>query len=47
MRGHLADEVARATEREDAEQIRLRGTADFAEGTRASFERREPKFTGR
>ena len=47
MRGHLADEVARATEREDAEQSRLRTTADFAEGTRASFERRDPVFTGR
>jgi enoyl-CoA hydratase/carnithine racemase len=46
MRGHLADEVARVTIREDAEQIRLRTTADFAEGTRASFERREPNFTG-
>lgn len=47
MRGHLADDVARATEREDAEQIRLRATADFAEGTKASFERRDPVFTGR
>ncbi|HEX4864390.1 MAG TPA: enoyl-CoA hydratase/isomerase family protein [Acidimicrobiales bacterium] len=47
MRGHLADEVARATDREDAEQIRLRSTADFAEGTKASFERRDPVFTGR
>jgi 2-(1,2-epoxy-1,2-dihydrophenyl)acetyl-CoA isomerase len=47
MRGELADAVARATEREDAEQIRLRATADFAEGTRASFERRSPDFVGR
>jgi len=47
MRGHLGDDVARATEREDAEQIRLRATADFAEGTKASFERRDPAFTGR
>jgi enoyl-CoA hydratase/carnithine racemase len=47
MRGGLADAVARATEREDAEQIRLRSTADFAEGTRASFERRPPDFVGR
>jgi 2-(1,2-epoxy-1,2-dihydrophenyl)acetyl-CoA isomerase len=39
--------VARATDREDAEQIRLRATEDFAEGTRASLERREPVFTGR
>lgn len=47
MRGHLADEVARATDREDAEQIRLRSTSDFAEGTKASFERRDPIFTGK
>jgi enoyl-CoA hydratase/carnithine racemase len=47
MRGHLADAVASATDREDAEQIRLRETDDFAEGVRASAERREPKFTGR
>lgn len=46
MRGHVADLVAEATDREDAEQIRLRSTADFAEGTRASFERRDPVFTG-
>ncbi len=46
MRGRLADEVAAATEREDAEQIRLRVTADFEEGTRASLERRPPRFTG-
>lgn len=46
MRGRLADLVAEATDREDAEQIRLRSTADFAEGTRASFERRDPVFTG-
>ena len=46
MRGHLADLVAEATDREDAEQIRLRSTSDFAEGTRASFERRDPVFTG-
>lgn len=47
MRGHLADEVARITEREDAEQVKLRVTEDFAEGTRASLERRAPRFTGR
>lgn len=46
MRGHLADQVAQVTDREDAEQIRLRTTADFAEGTRASFERRQPRFSG-
>lgn len=47
MRGHLADEITRATKREDQEQIRLRSTDDFAEGTRASLERREPVFKGR
>ncbi len=46
MRGHLADEVARITRHEDEEQKRLRSTADFAEGTKASLERREPRFTG-
>lgn len=47
MRSGLADEVARITAVEDAEQVRLRATADFAEGTRASLERRAPRFTGR
>jgi 2-(1,2-epoxy-1,2-dihydrophenyl)acetyl-CoA isomerase len=47
MRGHLAGQVAEITRREDAEQIRLRSTDDFAEGTRASLERREPRFAGR
>lgn len=47
MRGHLADAVAAATDREDAEQVKLRVTGDFAEGIRASAERRDPQFTGR
>lgn len=47
MRGGLADEIARITTHEDAEQKRLRATEDFAEGTRASLERREPQFRGR
>lgn len=46
MRGHLADEVARITRHEDAEQMWLRRTADFAEGTKASLERRDPVFRG-
>lgn len=46
MRGHLPDEIARITLHEDEEQKRLRATADFAEGTRASLERREPVFKG-
>jgi enoyl-CoA hydratase/carnithine racemase len=47
MRQHLADRIAAATERELAEQSRLRHTEDFSEGVRASNERREPKFLGR
>ena len=47
MRRQLADAVAKVTEREDAEQIRLRHTSDFTEGTRASFERRPAQFLGR
>lgn len=47
MRAPLADAVRRATAREDAEQARLRATEDFAEGIRASGERRLPNFTGR
>jgi enoyl-CoA hydratase/carnithine racemase len=46
LRGDLADRVAAATEREAAEQARLRTTPDFAEGTRAMAERRPPEFTG-
>ncbi len=45
MRGHLADAVAAATDREDTEQIRLRATEDFNEGIRAMAERRPPHFT--
>ena len=47
MRGHLADDVAAATDREDAQQVALRATEDFAEGIRASAERRDPQFLGR
>ncbi|MGI8493137.1 MAG: enoyl-CoA hydratase/isomerase family protein [Acidimicrobiales bacterium] len=47
MRGHLAQAVKDATAREDVEQERLRRTEDFAEGIRASAERREPDFSGR
>ena len=47
MRQGLAERVAEATAREDAEQARLRETADFREGIRASGERREPRFEGR
>ena len=47
MRAGLTDAVAAATAREDQEQTRLRQTADWAEGVRASAERRDPRFEGR
>jgi enoyl-CoA hydratase/carnithine racemase len=46
LRQGLADKIAAATEHELAQQSRLRHTADFQEGIRASGERREPKFSG-
>jgi 2-(1,2-epoxy-1,2-dihydrophenyl)acetyl-CoA isomerase len=46
LRGDLADRVRAATAREQAEQIKLAATADFAEGVSATAERREPRFTG-
>lgn len=45
LRGDIADQVAIATERELAEQLRLRQTNDFAEGVRATAERRPATFT--
>jgi 2-(1,2-epoxy-1,2-dihydrophenyl)acetyl-CoA isomerase len=42
----LLEQLRLAMEHECAEQERLRTTADFAEGLRASAERREPNFTG-
>jgi 2-(1,2-epoxy-1,2-dihydrophenyl)acetyl-CoA isomerase len=47
MRATLGEEFRSATERELAEQHRLRSTADFAEGLRASAQRREPDFEGK
>jgi enoyl-CoA hydratase/carnithine racemase len=44
LRGDLAERVAAATDHERREQERLRATRDFAEGIRASAERREPNF---
>ena len=46
MRGHLAAQVRAATEREGAEQNRLRTTADFREGIAATAQRRPPRFEG-
>jgi enoyl-CoA hydratase/carnithine racemase len=47
MRHGLAERVDAALERELAEQQRLSRTADWAEGIRASQERRDPVFEGR
>jgi 2-(1,2-epoxy-1,2-dihydrophenyl)acetyl-CoA isomerase len=47
LRAGLVDEVAQATEHERSEQAWHRATSDFAEGVRASTERRNPVFTGR
>ncbi|MGE0226448.1 MAG: enoyl-CoA hydratase/isomerase family protein [Acetobacteraceae bacterium] len=44
LRRYLADDVARATEREYEEQDWLRNTADFREGIKAMAERRLPNF---
>jgi enoyl-CoA hydratase/carnithine racemase len=46
MRQGLVEQVRLALAHEAAEQERLRHTADFAEGVRASLERREPRFAG-
>lgn len=46
LRGDLADRVAAATAHELLEQERLRRTADFAEGTAAMRDRRQPDFRG-
>jgi len=47
LRGDLAGQIRAATDREAAEQDRLRATADFREGVRAMAERRPPRFEGR
>jgi 2-(1,2-epoxy-1,2-dihydrophenyl)acetyl-CoA isomerase len=47
LRSDLAARVKVAVDREEAEQGRLRKTADFAEGVRATAERRTPDFHGR
>jgi len=47
LRGDLAEQVMAATDHEASEQEWLQATADFAEGTKAMGERREPNFTGK
>lgn len=47
QRAGLADEIARITEHELAEQSRLRLSDDFKEGIAAMAERRTPDFKGR
>jgi enoyl-CoA hydratase/carnithine racemase len=47
QRAGLADRVSEAMAAELVAQDRLRQTADFAEGVRASAERRPPRFEGR
>lgn len=47
MRGDLAEQIRRATDREKAEQERLQTTEDFREGVAAMAERRPPRFAGR
>ncbi len=46
LRAGLVEEIRRATAHEAAEQAKLRGTNDFAEGVKAVAERRPGKFTG-
>ncbi|BBY80229.1 enoyl-CoA hydratase/isomerase family protein [Mycolicibacterium pulveris] len=47
LRRGLVDAIAAATDHERSEQAWLRDTADFAEGVRASVERRIPSFAAR
>ena len=47
LRAGLAEEIARITEHELAEQSRLRTSDDFREGIAAMAERRTPSFKGR
>jgi 2-(1,2-epoxy-1,2-dihydrophenyl)acetyl-CoA isomerase len=46
LRQGLVERVRQAMDHECSEQERLRMTSDFAEGIRASAQRREPRFTG-
>lgn len=46
LRAGLAEEIARITEHELAQQSRLRTSDDFREGIAAMAERRPPNFKG-
>jgi 2-(1,2-epoxy-1,2-dihydrophenyl)acetyl-CoA isomerase len=46
LRQGLLERVTEAMEHERSEQLRLGDSRDFAEGVRASAERREPRFSG-
>jgi enoyl-CoA hydratase/carnithine racemase len=46
LNGDFADVLLRALAHELSEQTRLKQTADYAEGTAAALERREPRFSG-
>jgi enoyl-CoA hydratase/carnithine racemase len=46
LRRGLVDAVRQAMDHERSEQTRLGRTSDFAEGVRATAERRDPRFTG-
>lgn len=47
MRADLAERFMASTRAEAGKQLRLRATADFAEGVAATKERRRARFTGR
>jgi enoyl-CoA hydratase/carnithine racemase len=47
MRQGMAEGYAAATDRESAEQSRLRGTEDFKEGVKSVGERRAGNFVNR
>lgn len=46
LTGEMARHVVEAMRHEHAQQTMLKGTADYAEGVAAVFERREARFTG-
>jgi enoyl-CoA hydratase/carnithine racemase len=47
LRCDMAQQIVHATEHERSEQAWLRATRDFAEGVKASSQRREPVFEAR